>query len=564
MSETTPYRVLARKYRPQSFADLIGQGALVRTLSNAINQGRIAHAFILTGVRGIGKTTSARIIARALNCTGPDGTGGPTLSPCGLCDSCKRIAEDRHVDVIEMDAASRTGIDDIREIIEAVRYAPASARYKIYIIDEVHMLSTAAFNGLLKTLEEPPPHVKFIFATTEIRKVPITVLSRCQRFDLRRIEAATMIDYLGSIAAKENVTAEPAALALIARAAEGSMRDGLSLLDQAIAHGNQQVDADTVRAMLGLADRIQIFLLYDLVMQGDIVRALETLGRQYEVGADPVSVLQDMLELTHWLTRIKLTPDAGNDVTMAESERAMARDMAEKLSMPVLARSWQMLLQGMAEVRAAARPIQAAEMVLIRLAYVADLPSPADLVRELQANPPRQSAAALPPGRPPSPRGPGAEIRTRTEAIAPALAQPVEQPNPALPQSFDALIALAGEKRDLQLKAHLINSVHLVRYEIGRIEIRPTADAPHRLANELAEKLQAWTGTRWAIGISREEGAPTVRQQQQEATATRKAQIETHPLVKAVLLTFPGASVRLMSPIERDTQEDAPEEELEE
>ncbi|MCW5752146.1 MAG: DNA polymerase III subunit gamma/tau, partial [Alphaproteobacteria bacterium] len=334
MSDSAPYRVLARKYRPQTFAELVGQEAMVRTLTNAIESGRIAHAFILTGVRGVGKTTTARIIARALNCTGADGAGGPTIEPCGQCDSCRRIAEDRHVDVQEMDAASRTGIDDIREIIESVRYAPASARFKIYIIDEVHMLSTQAFNGLLKTLEEPPPHVKFIFATTEIRKVPVTVLSRCQRFDLRRIEPETLIGHLAAIAERESVEAEREALTLIARAAEGSMRDGLSLLDQAIAHGGGRVLAAPVRDMLGLADRGQVYEVYEGAMRGDAAGAIASLGRQYDGGADPLVVLQDMLELTHWLTRIKVTPEAADDPTMADAERDSARQLAERLSMP--------------------------------------------------------------------------------------------------------------------------------------------------------------------------------------------------------------------------------------
>ncbi len=401
---TDAYRVLARKYRPQDFTGLIGQEALVRTLKNAFASGRIAHAFMLTGVRGVGKTTTARIIARALNCTGPDGTRKePTISPCGVCDACVAIGESRHVDVQEMDAASRTGIDDVREIIEGVRYAPASARYKVYIIDEVHMLSRQAFNGLLKTLEEPPPHVKFVFATTEIRKVPVTVLSRCQRFDLRRIEQGELAQHLASIAAKENVTIELAALSLVARAAEGSVRDGLSLLDQAIAHEDgETVTAESVRAMLGLADRGRILDLFEKVMGGRIAEALAELEALYDWGADPLVVIQDLLEMTHFLTRLKIAPGAEGFFEGGTGEAKRAAETAARLSVPSLTRAWQMLLKGLFEVRDAARPLQAAEMALIRLAYAADLPPTEKIVRELLnadagvAPPPSTAPSAAP------------------------------------------------------------------------------------------------------------------------------------------------------------------------
>ncbi|SIS47045.1 DNA polymerase III subunit gamma/tau [Insolitispirillum peregrinum] len=429
------YRVLARKYRPADFSTLIGQQALVRTLSNAIRTGRLAQAYVLTGVRGVGKTTTARIIARCLNCIGLDGTGGPTVEPCGQCEHCRAIAEDRHVDVFEMDAASRTGVGDIRELIEGVRYRPTSARYKIYIIDEVHMLSTGAFNALLKTLEEPPEHVKFIFATTEIRKVPVTVLSRCQRFDLRRVTAETLADHFTRIAAAEQARIEDGALRLVARAADGSVRDGLSLLDQAIAQagagagGDGMVTEQQVRDMLGLADRAVVFDLFDAVMRGDIQTALTLLNDQYAAGADPVVVLNDMLELTHWLTRLKVTPASADDPMAAETERVRGKDMAGRLAVPVLTRTWQMLLKGISEARSASSTLQATEMCLIRLSYAADLPSPVEALAKLQAaggpagNPPLAGGA---PNRPsPSPASP--TVPTSSPAPVPA---PVEPPAP--------------------------------------------------------------------------------------------------------------------------------------
>jgi len=393
---TTPYRVLARKYRPQTFAEVIGQEAMVRTLSNAIAGGRIAHAFMLTGVRGVGKTTTARIIARALNCIGPDGAGGPTISPCGECVHCRSIAEDRHVDVIEMDAASRTGVDDIRDLTEGVRYRPVSARYKVYIIDEVHMLSKNAFNALLKTLEEPPPDVKFVFATTEVHKVPVTVLSRCQRFSLRRVPIEQLVAHYRQIAAAEAVEIAPAALGLIARAADGSVRDGLSLLDQAIALSAGTIEEAAVRDMLGIADRGLVFDLFETVLKGDAADAVERMESLYQGGADPLTVMQDLLELTHFVTRLKLAPEAGAGDPLEEGERERAGPLAAALSMPALARAWQMLLKGIEEVQLAPAPAQAAEMVLIRLAYVADLPAPADLVRQLGGGAPAASAMNTP------------------------------------------------------------------------------------------------------------------------------------------------------------------------
>ncbi|MDE3122572.1 MAG: DNA polymerase III subunit gamma/tau, partial [Paracoccaceae bacterium] len=377
------YQVLARKYRPQTFADLIGQEAMVRTLKNAFAADRIAHAFIMTGVRGVGKTTTARIIAKGLNCVGPDGSGGPTTEPCGQCEPCRAIAEGRHVDVMEMDAASRTGVGDIREIIESVHYRATSARYKIYIIDEVHMLSTSAFNALLKTLEEPPAHVKFIFATTEIRKVPVTVLSRCQRFDLRRIEPEVMIAHLQRIAGLEKAEIAEDALALITRAAEGSVRDAMSLMDQAISHGAGETTADQVRAMLGLADRGRTLDLFELILRGDAAGALSELSAQYANGADPMAVLRDLAEITHWVSVIKITPEAAEDPTVPPDERARGLGMAERLQMRVLTRMWQMLLKALEEVAQAPNAMMAAEMAIIRLTHVAELPSPEDLIRRL-------------------------------------------------------------------------------------------------------------------------------------------------------------------------------------
>src|SRR6056297_458299 len=383
-----PYQVLARKYRPETFADLVGQDAMVRTLKNAFKADRIAQAFIMTGIRGTGKTTTARIIAKGMNCIGPDGEGGPTTDPCGQCEHCTAIMEGRHVDVLEMDAASRTGVGDIREIIDSVAYRAASARYKIYIIDEVHMLSTSAFNALLKTLEEPPAHVKFIFATTEIRKVPVTVLSRCQRFDLRRIEPEVMVAHLASVAGKEGAEIAADALALITRAAEGSARDATSLLDQAISHGAGETTADQVRAMLGLADRGRVLDLFDMIMKGDAAGALSELGAQYAEGADPLAVLRDLSEITHWVSVVKITPDAAEDPTIGPDERTRGQQMAEALPMRVLTRMWQMLLKALDEVAEAPNAMMAAEMAIIRLTHVADLPTPEDLVKRLQDTPP--------------------------------------------------------------------------------------------------------------------------------------------------------------------------------
>ncbi len=560
MSEPdTAYRVLARKYRPSTFAELIGQEAMVRTLSNAIATGRIAHAFILTGVRGVGKTTTARILARALNCIGADGKGGPTVTPCGVCDPCRSIAEDRNVDVMEMDAASRTGVDDIRELTDGVRYKPVAARFKIYIIDEVHMLSKNAFNALLKTLEEPPPDVKFIFATTEIHKVPITVLSRCQRFSLRRVPVELLAEHYGKLVASEGVSAEPAAIALIARAADGSVRDGLSLLDQAIALCGGAVTESAVRDMLGIADRGLVLDLLESVLRGDAAEALRRMTALYEGGADPVMVLQDLLELTHFLTRLKVAPSAGEGDPALEGERARGLALMPSLSMPVLTRAWQMLLKGIAEVQTAPSPLQAAEMVLVRLAYVAELPPPADLVKTLMEG--RDPAAAAPAARPaivasspaaaPLP-GPGAPRLVApgdgAAGTAPQLArreEPAPEAAPSLPrpQSFLEVIELFDHHREAVLRSHLFANVHLVNFEPGRIELRPAPAAPRDLANRLSQLLTEWTGSRWVVSVSGAEGAPTLREQADAKAASLRNEAAQHPLVRAVLETFPGARI---------------------
>ena len=537
-----PYRVLARKYRPTDFTGLIGQEALVRTLSSAFATGRIAHAFMLTGVRGVGKTTTARIIARALNCIGADGKGAaPTIQPCGVCEPCTSISESRNVDVQEMDAASRTGIDDIREIIEGVRYAPVAARYKVYIIDEVHMLSKQAFNGLLKTLEEPPPHVKFVFATTEIRKVPVTVLSRCQRFDLRRIDSAELAAYLAVLAEKEKVMIEEGALALIARAAEGSARDSLSLLDQAIAHGEgDMITADTVRLMLGLADRGRVLDIFEKLMGGNLAEALADLGGLYDAGADPLAVVQDLLETTHFLTRVKVAPAAQGFFDGGSGEAKRAADLAAKLSVASLTRAWQILLKGLFEVRDATRPISACEMVLIRLAHAAELPPTDKLVKDLLDGGtvpagPRGGGAPAPSS---APRGPSA-----SSAAMPARAPMPEGAPTAAFRNLEDIIALAAANNAPILRVALENYIHLVHLEPGRIEFRPHPRAPRTLAGDLQQKLRDWTGERWAVSIASQGGAPTLAEQKQTAKTARFEAVAQEPMVRAVLDRFPGAEI---------------------
>ena len=553
----TPYRVLARKYRPSSFDDLIGQEALVRTVSNAFETGRIPQAWILTGVRGVGKTTTARILARALNYELPDGSvKSPTIHMPTLGVHCQAIMESRHMDVLEMDAASHTGVDDVRQINDSVRYAPASARYKVYIIDEVHMLSTAAFNAFLKTLEEPPEHAKFVFATTEIRKVPVTVLSRCQRFDLRRVDADVLMGHLASIAARENVEAEPEALGIIARAAEGSVRDSLSLLDQAIAHAAGTVRADAVRQMLGLADRTRVIDLFEQLARGDIASAFSEFRDQYDTGADPIVVLSDLAEFVNFVTRVKVVPATADNVAFGETERLRAREFAAKLSMRVLSRMWQMLLKGIAEVQAATRPAAAAEMVLVRIAYVADLPTPDEAIRMLEQNggpSPVATGSAASRGAPSgasssmtSPRPTSAPRAGAEASLRPQLSEPLAaaQSAPALKlNSFAEVVALAAEKRDLITKAALEADVRLVRIEDGRLELALERSAARTLTNDLSRKLEQWTGRRWTVIVSNEPGQPTLRSQAELQKNIRERAAESDPRVKEVLARFPGAKV---------------------
>jgi DNA polymerase-3 subunit gamma/tau len=554
------YRVLARKYRPSSFNDLVGQDAVVRTVSNAFETGRIPQAWILTGVRGVGKTTTARILARALNYEMPDGSvKGPTIHMPVPGVHCQAIMESRHMDVLEMDAASHTGVDDVRQINDSVRYAPASARYKVYIIDEVHMLSTAAFNAFLKTLEEPPEHAKFVFATTEIRKVPVTVLSRCQRFDLRRVDADVLMTHLANIATKENVEVEPEALGIIARAAEGSVRDSLSLFDQAIAHAAGAVRADAVRQMLGLADRTRVIDLFDSLVRGDIASAFREFREQYDTGADPIVVLSDLAEFVNFVTRVKIVPATADNVAFGETERLRARDFAAKLSMRVLSRMWQMLLKGITEAQAATRPAAAAEMVLVRIAYVADMPTPDEAIRMLEQNggaspaiagngasraAPGPSASSIQssPARGASAPRAGAEASARPQMIAPVSDA---QPAPAARKisSFPELVALAGEKRDLLTKAALEADVRLVRIEDGRLELALERSAARTLINDLSRKLEQWTARRWTVIVSNEAGQPTLRSQNEVERNQRERAAESDPRVQEVLARFPGAKV---------------------
>ena len=566
------YRVLARAYRPVRFEELIGQDAMVRILRRAFSLGRVAHGFMLTGVRGTGKTTTARIIARALNCIGPDGRGGPTADPCGVCPNCTAILADRHPDVLEMDAASRTGVDDVREIIESTRFRPMQARMKVFIIDEVHMLSRNAFNALLKTLEEPPAQVTFIFATTELRRVPVTVLSRCQRFDLRRVSQAELAAHFARIAAQEGTVVTADALAIIARAADGSVRDGLSLLDQAISLEDGSpggaVDAAMVADMLGLADRGLVFDLLEAVMQGRADTALRITDGAHARGADLGLMLADMLELIHTVSRFKAIPALRDGNELPEAERVRGAALADRLGVPVLGRVWQMLLKGVGEVETAPDRREAAEMVLIRLCHVHDLPTPGELVRRLSESRPPSAAPAVaaegPGGDPADPPGGGGSLRVSNggaaamaraaQPLALANAQPAPAPEAAaepapVPQSAPApslrswreVVAFVATQREASLHGHLRHSVHLVRFAAPVIELRPQPQAPRDLTQRLAAILSAATGTRWTIAVSRATGEPTLSEQSDEVEARNLSGAQAHPLVLAILSAFPGA-----------------------
>ena len=536
MSDSQPsaYRVLARKYRPQNFADLIGQEAMVRTLTNAFASGRIAQGYMLTGVRGIGKTTTARLIARALNYP-----GGPSMDMAEMTPQCEAILESRHMDVIEMDAASNTGVDNMREIIDSVRYAPVQARYKVYIIDEVHMLSKSAFNALLKTLEEPPPHVKFIFATTEIRKVPVTILSRCQRFDLRRLDAALLMQHYGKIAKLENVEAEDEGLRMIARAAEGSVRDGLSLLDQAIAYGDGHVKSADVMNMLGLIDRGQVIGLFDAVMAGDSPRMLAEMARQYEAGGDPETILTDLADFVHWVTRLKLVPESAVlDPTRTEEEKTKGADFAKRLAMVHLTRAWQMLLKGLGETAVSNQPLKAAEMVLIRIAHAANFPSGEDLMKAVQEKP--RSTAPIP--FQPQNAAPMPEARSMAQAL-PVSASIEKATPPRAFKNFGDIIAIAQERRDIKFKSDLESFVRPISVSEGKIEIALVDGANPQIANELSRKLEAWTGKRWMVMVAKSGGAAPAAQIKKEAKDSAFRSAKEHPDVQAILARFPGAEI---------------------
>ena len=563
----TPYRVLALKYRPQNFEELIGQEALVRTLKNAIESGRIAHAFMLTGVRGVGKTTTARIIAKALNYVGPNGSSGPTVAPTDDCELCQAISEDRHPDVIEMDAASRTGVDDIREILDGVRYAPTEARYKVYIIDEVHMLSKQAFNALLKTLEEPPEHVKFIFATTEIRKVPITVLSRCQRFDLRRVGQDELVNHFKNICEKENVSAEDEALGLITRAADGSVRDGLSLLDQAIALGGESVTGAQVCDMLGLADRAQNIDLLEHVLQGNVSEALEIMDKLYAVGADPTILIQDLLDIVHALTKFRAVPDTAQiKQAMSEDDITRAQEIAGKVSMPSLGKAWQILLKGLNEVNMASNPQNAAEMVIIRLSYAADLPDPRDLIKKLTdqsgdapvSNAPQPSSPS--PEKEPAPvalqsvsssGGGGSAAAVTQAAPQPQIqTQPQENAETALLEmpmnTLEDIVAFLEAADEIRLAGLVYSSVHLVKLknaEMGKLEVRVADHAPQNLTQELSKALTQYSGKRWMVSVSGAAGQPTLSDKAKALYEQDLAVVKESPLVAEVLALFPEAEI---------------------
>jgi len=554
-AKPTPYRVLARKYRPQTLDDLIGQEALVRTLRNAFARGRVHHAFLMTGVRGVGKTTTARIIARALNCVGVDGKGGPTADPCGVCPECVGILADRHPDVIEMDAASNRGIDDVRELREALRFRPAQGRQKVFILDEVHMLTEQAFNALLKSLEEPPPAITFILATTELRKVPITIRSRCQTFALKRVPEERLRAHFARITGLEGASAEEDALALLARAADGSVRDGLSLLDQAIALAGEdgaRVTAESVRDMLGLADRALVFDILEAVMRADLPAALSRMGEAHERGADAANIISDMLEQVHVLTRFAAIPALKDDAGLPETERVRGAALAASLSVPMLTRAWQMLLKGLEEVQQAPDRRAAAEMILIRLAHVAEMPTPADILKRLESG-----GGVSAGGGAPAPAGHGGGLRAVAGGGAMLAAAPAPAPSLPQPTAWREVVALASGGHPL-LHAHLLHDVHPVRVARPNLEIRVRPQAPRDLAAQLGKLLEERTGARWTIAVTNAPGEPTLAEQSQSAEQDRRAVAATHPMVQAILLAFPGATMDTVRDVSLDAYGLAP------
>ncbi len=558
MSETStkPYRILAQKYRPTSFNEVIGQEILVKTVCNAIESNRLPNAWILTGIRGIGKTSIARIIARSLNCIGLDGKGTATPTPCGSCDNCIAISEDRHVDVIEMDAASRTGVADIREIIESVKYLPTSARYKVYIIDEVHMLSTAAFNALLKTLEEPPSHVKFVFATTEIRKLPVTVLSRCQRFDLRRVSIQTLMDHLSEIAAKETFNISPEALQIIATSADGSIRDGLSLLDQAMSNDSEEVTDKKIKNMLGLADKNENLTLFKSLMEGKTPAALEKIKNQYELGLEPSVIVQELLEITHWVTRLKITPEIVEDLNISEQDKQLGEILSKKLSIPILTRVWQILLKGLNDIRISNNSLHATEMLIIRLSYASDLPPPSDLIKKLRKE--EDSNFSQSSNIDNSKKIDDTIVKDienseishlnkieKNKFISPSSKafDLNEKADNSIPKTFLELIDLSRKKKEPRLNHWLIHDVHLVHFEIGHLEIRLRKNSNENFVGVLNKLLNEWTKIRWMITISNEDGSPTLAQQNDAKNETIYASASQEPLVKTILDTFPNSKI---------------------
>ena len=563
------YQVLARKYRPATFSDLIGQDTMVRTLTNAFEANRIAQAFILTGIRGTGKTSTARIIAKGVNCIGEDGNGSSTTEPCGKCEHCESISNGRHVDVFEMDAASKTGVADIREIIESVQYRATSARFKIYIIDEVHMLSNSAFNALLKTLEEPPKHIIFIFATTEIQKIPVTVLSRCQRFDLRRIEPEIMIEYLKNVAAEEGVEISKDALALITRASEGSVRDSISLLDQSISNAMNKIDAKDIRDMLGLSDRGRILDLFNLIVSGDTVGALNELSSLYSDGGEPEAILNDLAEISHWISLIKITPEAAEDPTVSPDERSRGKTIANRLNIRSLSRMWQMLLVALDEIRIAPNSMMAAEMTIIRLTHVSELPSPEELIKKIQNGSIQGNKTNIPIQDSTTNNKIQGSI---SDNVSKAISHPVVYKsvshstqnlaedrnfNPEHIYSFRDVIELIKLNRDIQLLVEVETCLRLTSFSSGRIEFVPTNDAPANLAQKLGTKLTQWSGIRWAVSVVNEGGESTIAEMKLEESNKLNALAKEHKMVQTAFLVFPNAKITNIRSTESMAQEAA-------